>query len=50
MTSVPSFTLNTGAKMPAVGMGCWIGEVGGGERVYKMCMASLEVSRCFCHV
>lgn len=25
---IPQFTLNTGAKMPSVGMGCWQGEAG----------------------
>ncbi|KAJ7125043.1 aldo/keto reductase [Mycena epipterygia] len=37
------FTLNNGTEIPSVGMGCWMGDAeGGGDRVYKMCLASLE--------
>ncbi|KAJ6602162.1 aldo/keto reductase [Mycena sp. CBHHK59/15] len=39
---VPFFTLNDGTKIPSVGMGCWMGGVGGGERVYNMCMEALK--------
>ncbi|EST07709.1 NADP-dependent oxidoreductase domain protein [Kalmanozyma brasiliensis GHG001] len=28
---IPSFTLNTGAKIPSVGMGCWQGQPGAGK-------------------
>ena len=31
MADIPSFTLNTGAKMPSVGMGCWQGQPGAGK-------------------
>lgn len=30
MADIPSFTLNTGAKIPSVGMGCWQGQPGPG--------------------
>lgn len=33
MTSVPTFKLNTGATLPSVGMGCWMGEPGKGDEV-----------------
>ncbi|VDC01505.1 unnamed protein product [Peniophora sp. CBMAI 1063] len=36
MADVPHATLNTGAKIPLVGLGCWMGEPGGGERAYEM--------------
>ncbi|KAJ1028579.1 hypothetical protein NDA16_001745 [Ustilago loliicola] len=29
--NIPSFTLNTGAKIPSVGMGCWQGQPGAGK-------------------
>lgn len=29
--NIPSFTLNTGAKLPSVGMGCWQGQPGPGR-------------------
>lgn len=45
---VPYLPLNDGTKMPAVGMGCWMGEVGGGERVGRMVEKALKVRRtCF---
>ncbi|KAG6920012.1 hypothetical protein DXG01_010080 [Tephrocybe rancida] len=31
MSTDYSFTLNNGLKIPAVGLGCWMGEVGGNE-------------------
>ncbi|SPO23259.1 probable GCY1 - galactose-induced protein of aldo/keto reductase family [Ustilago trichophora] len=31
MADIPSFTLNTGAKIPSVGMGCWQGQPGAGQ-------------------
>ena len=64
MTVIPEVTLNTGAKIPLIGLGCvqrlfcardislmsaklcrcWMGEHGGGERAYEMCMKALAVS------
>ncbi|KAF4598125.1 hypothetical protein EYR38_006521 [Pleurotus pulmonarius] len=41
-TQVPSFQLNDGTKIPAVGMGCWLGQVGGGQRVFDMCTKALK--------
>ncbi|KAI0058405.1 Aldo/keto reductase [Artomyces pyxidatus] len=40
---IPAFTLNDGTKMPAVGMGCWMGGFGGGARVSAMVKKALEV-------
>ncbi|KAF5384530.1 hypothetical protein D9757_006466 [Collybiopsis confluens] len=40
--NIPQFTLNNGTKMPAVGLGCWMGMVGGEERVYEMCLNALK--------
>ncbi|KAJ7350394.1 aldo/keto reductase [Mycena albidolilacea] len=40
--NIPSFTLNDGTKIPSIGMGCWMGTPGGGERVYQMCLAALK--------
>ncbi|KZV60972.1 Aldo/keto reductase [Peniophora sp. CONT] len=36
MADVPFATLNTGAKIPLVGLGCWMGSPGGAERVHEM--------------
>lgn len=47
--SVPFFTLKNGVlpgqqvKIPSVGLGCWMGEPGGGERVEEMVKTSLKV-------
>ncbi|KAH7106631.1 aldo/keto reductase [Auriculariales sp. MPI-PUGE-AT-0066] len=41
--AVPSFTLNTGAKMPAVGLGVWMGVPGENERAEEMCKKALKV-------
>ncbi|KAI0827824.1 Aldo/keto reductase [Trametes gibbosa] len=38
---IPDFTLNTGYKMPSIGIGCWMGTPGGGEVVEKMCKDAL---------
>ncbi|TFY81114.1 hypothetical protein EWM64_g2898 [Hericium alpestre] len=38
---IPYFTLNNGTKIPSVGMGCWMGEPGGGEAVRDMCVKAL---------
>ncbi|KAF7298090.1 Aldo-keto reductase [Mycena chlorophos] len=40
--NIPSFTLNNGHKMHSVGIGCWMGTPGGGQRAYDMCIASFE--------
>ncbi|KAF9075631.1 Aldo/keto reductase [Rhodocollybia butyracea] len=40
--NIPSFMLNNGIKIPSVGMGCWMGTPGGGERVYHMCLNALK--------
>ncbi|TFK75467.1 aado/keto reductase [Pluteus cervinus] len=43
MTALPKeFQLNNGTKIPAVGMGCWMGGPGGGQRVYDMCEKALK--------
>ncbi|KAJ7775120.1 Aldo/keto reductase [Mycena metata] len=42
MANIPSFTLNDGTKIPALGMGCWMGSPGGSERVYQMCLEALK--------
>ncbi|KAH8664661.1 aldo/keto reductase [Xylariales sp. PMI_506] len=36
------FKLNNGVQMPAVGLGCWLGAPGGGQRVYDMCSTALK--------
>ncbi|KAF8639508.1 hypothetical protein AX17_001413 [Amanita inopinata Kibby_2008] len=41
--NVPSFQLNNGTKIPAVGLGCWIGSVGNDQRVYDMCAKGLKI-------
>ncbi|KAF8348368.1 aldo/keto reductase [Amanita rubescens] len=40
---VPSFQLRDGTTIPAVGLGCWMGDVGGGARVYEMCTKGLKL-------
>ncbi|POS77658.1 aldo/keto reductase [Diaporthe helianthi] len=40
--NVPQFKLNNGVLMPSVGLGCWMGSPGGGEKVYKMVTAALK--------
>ncbi|ETW75512.1 hypothetical protein HETIRDRAFT_461341 [Heterobasidion irregulare TC 32-1] len=40
---VPSFALNNGSTVPSIGMGCWMGSPGGGERVKEMCDKALTV-------
>ncbi|KAF9464290.1 Aldo/keto reductase [Collybia nuda] len=39
---VPSLTLNNGTKIPTVGLGCWMGAVGRGQRVFDMCTKALK--------
>ncbi|TFY81113.1 hypothetical protein EWM64_g2899 [Hericium alpestre] len=41
---IPYFTLNNGTKVPSVGMGCWMGEPGGGEAVKDMCVKALAAA------
>ncbi|KAG8952433.1 hypothetical protein FRC04_004493 [Tulasnella sp. 424] len=40
---VPHFTLNTGAKLPAVGLGCWMGYPGGGEDCENMAKTAIKL-------
>ncbi|KAF9453991.1 aldo/keto reductase [Macrolepiota fuliginosa MF-IS2] len=40
--SAPHFEFNNGTKIPAIGLGCWMGAVGGGQRVYDMCEKALK--------
>ncbi|EIN03930.1 aado/keto reductase [Punctularia strigosozonata HHB-11173 SS5] len=42
MADIPVFTLNDGTKIPSVGMGCWMGSPGGGEKVEIMCKKAIE--------
>ncbi|KAG9081196.1 hypothetical protein FRC07_014591, partial [Ceratobasidium sp. 392] len=41
--TVPKFKLNTGVEVPAVGLGCWMGQVGGGEETYQMVKLALKL-------
>ncbi|EIM83523.1 aldo/keto reductase [Stereum hirsutum FP-91666 SS1] len=41
--AVPTLILNNGQKMPAVGMGCWMGQPGKAEEVKEMCKKALEI-------
>lgn len=43
MAAVPSFALNTGAKIPAIGMGAWMGTQGNEDRCEEMCKKALKV-------
>ncbi|KAI7776492.1 hypothetical protein LA080_005321 [Diaporthe eres] len=40
--NVPQFKLNNGVLMPSVGLGCWMGSPGGGEKVYHMVSTALK--------
>ncbi|TCD61637.1 hypothetical protein EIP91_008143 [Steccherinum ochraceum] len=42
-TSVPSFRLNNGTTMPAIGIGCWMGTVGGADDVREMVEYALKI-------
>ncbi|KAK1230492.1 hypothetical protein PQX77_006420 [Marasmius sp. AFHP31] len=42
-TNVPQFTLNNGTRIPAVGLGCWMGTPGGGQRVYDMVAKAIKI-------
>ncbi|QRV84038.1 aldo/keto reductase family protein [Ceratobasidium sp. AG-Ba] len=41
--TVPLIKLNTGAKVPAVGLGCWMGRPGGDEEAYEMVKLGLKL-------
>ncbi|ETW75514.1 hypothetical protein HETIRDRAFT_412581 [Heterobasidion irregulare TC 32-1] len=40
---IPSFKLNDGTTIPSIGLGCWMGTPGEGERVKEMCKKALAV-------
>ncbi|EMD33053.1 hypothetical protein CERSUDRAFT_118128 [Gelatoporia subvermispora B] len=40
---IPVFTFNNGAKVPSIGLGCWMGYPGGGEAVETMCRTALQM-------
>ncbi|CAE6425236.1 unnamed protein product [Rhizoctonia solani] len=41
--NVPIIKLNTGHDIPAIGLGCWMGNVGGGEQAYEMVKLALTI-------
>ncbi|TCD67471.1 hypothetical protein EIP91_012332 [Steccherinum ochraceum] len=41
--SIPTFTLNNGAKIPAIGLGCFLGEPGGGDQIREMVETALKL-------
>ncbi|TFY60908.1 hypothetical protein EVG20_g7250 [Dentipellis fragilis] len=41
MANIPYLTFNNGTKVPSIGMGCWMGQAGGGELVKEMCTKAL---------
>ncbi|KAF5384528.1 hypothetical protein D9757_006468 [Collybiopsis confluens] len=43
-TGIPTFQLNDGTKMPAIGMGCWMGVPisESDERVHEMCVNAIK--------
>ncbi|KAG8927465.1 hypothetical protein FRC01_007448 [Tulasnella sp. 417] len=43
LSSTPLITLNNGHKMPAIGLGCWMGSYGEGERCEEMVRTALKV-------
>ncbi|KAG8956362.1 hypothetical protein FRC04_004443 [Tulasnella sp. 424] len=43
LESTPFFTLNNGQKIPAVGLGCWMGSPGQGERCEEMVRKGLKL-------
>lgn len=45
MVNVPSFKLNTGTQIPAVGMGCWRGQPGRGidEELERSLLHAIKV-------
>ncbi|KAH8118773.1 Aldo/keto reductase [Phellopilus nigrolimitatus] len=40
--SIPFFSLNDGNKIPSVGLGCWLGQPGGGDKVFQMVQTALK--------
>ncbi|KZV86077.1 Aldo/keto reductase [Exidia glandulosa HHB12029] len=40
---IPTFTLNTGAKIPAIGLGAWMGTYGAQERAEAMVAKALKL-------
>ncbi|KZW03672.1 aado/keto reductase [Exidia glandulosa HHB12029] len=43
MSNIPTFTLNTGAKIPAIGLGSWMGGYGEAERAEAMVAKALKL-------
>ncbi|KAF8625053.1 hypothetical protein AX15_005583 [Amanita polypyramis BW_CC] len=43
VVAVPSFKLNDGNVIPAVGIGCWMGRVGEGEHVVNMVRKAVDI-------
>ncbi|KIJ34294.1 hypothetical protein M422DRAFT_213220 [Sphaerobolus stellatus SS14] len=43
LEDIPQFELNSGANMPAIGIGCWMGRVGEGDHVSQMIKRALEL-------
>ncbi|KZW03674.1 putative GCY1-galactose-induced protein of aldo/keto reductase family [Exidia glandulosa HHB12029] len=43
MSNVPTFTLNTGAKIPAIGIGSWMGSYGEADRAEAMVAKALKL-------
>ncbi|KZV64308.1 Aldo/keto reductase [Peniophora sp. CONT] len=43
MSDVPRVTLNTGATIPLLGLGCWVPGGGQGERAYEMCRKAIDL-------
>ncbi|TCD67472.1 hypothetical protein EIP91_012333 [Steccherinum ochraceum] len=41
--SIPTLTLNNGAKFPAIGLGCFMGEPGGGDQTREMVETALKL-------
>ncbi|TCD61638.1 hypothetical protein EIP91_008144 [Steccherinum ochraceum] len=42
-TSVPTFSLNNGTTIPAIGVGCWMGSPGGADDVREMVEYALKI-------
>ncbi|KAJ3865667.1 Aldo/keto reductase [Lentinula novae-zelandiae] len=43
ISSVPQFKLNNGKKVPAIGIGCWMGTVGDSHQVTEMVLKALRL-------
>jgi glycerol 2-dehydrogenase (NADP+) len=41
--NVPQLKMTNGIAMPAIGLGCWMGVPGGGDRVFDMCKKALKI-------